>query len=255
MNTGTITCLLVDDEHSSRAVLRTLIEKHCPGIKIVGEASSANEAIRAIEMHRPQLLFLDVQMPGKNSFELLREFSEIDFDVIFVSGFDEYALQAFDFNAIDYILKPVDYRKLVSAVERAKERISLKSIQSQNVLHFVHTLDEKSELVKKVSLHHNDKVVLIDISSITFIEAARGYCDIYTSDNQKYISSKPLKDYEMLLSRFPSFMRVNKSILINVSHIHSYSKGTSCFVTLNNEKVVEISRRKKTEIIEMLKKL
>src|SRR5688500_5267530 len=107
-----ISCILVDDESNSRAVLRSYLQKHCPEIKITGEAASADEAFDLIRQEVPALVFLDVKMPGKSGFDLLRMFDSINFDVIFVSGFDEFAIQAFDFNALDYILKPVDYRKL-----------------------------------------------------------------------------------------------------------------------------------------------
>lgn len=248
-----ISCLIVDDEHSCRAALKNHLERHCPDIEVMGEASSADEAKEHIARGEPQLVFLDINMPGKSGFDLLRMFSEIDFQVIFVSGFDEYAIQAFDFNAIDYILKPVDHAKLVSAVSRARERIALKDLQSQNILHFVHSIDEKNELLKKIFMHQNGKVSVLEISDIACIEAARGYCEIYAADGQKYISAKPLKDYETLLAGFSYFIRANKSSMLNVEHIKSYSKGTSCFITLANDKVIEVSRRKKTEILDRIK--
>ena len=253
MSTKPIRCLLADDEHSSREALRSLLEKHCPEVTIIGDAASADEAFDLISSQKPQLVFLDINMPGKSGFDLLRMFTQIDFDVIFVSGFNEYAIQAFDFNALDYILKPVDYNKLVSSVNRAADRIALKDLRSQDILHFVHSIDEKNELLKKISLHQNGKVALISISDIVSIEALRVYCEIETADGQKFVSTKPLKEYETLLSAFPSFIRINKSIMINSVSIKSYSKGTSCFITLINDKVLEVSRRKKTEIIEKIK--
>src|SRR5687768_10816640 len=119
-------CILVDDEKGNRDVLSSYLEKYCPEVKKTGEAESADEAYELINRQQPDLVFLDIRMPGKSGFELLRMFKEIKFEVIFVSGFDEFAVQAFDFNAIDYILKPIDFQKLVSSVKRACERYGQK---------------------------------------------------------------------------------------------------------------------------------
>jgi two-component system LytT family response regulator len=246
-----IKCILIDDEAGNRAVLSNYLEKYCPETEKIGEAESADEAFQLINRLQPDLIFLDIKMPVKNGFELLRMFPEIKFDVIFISGFDEFALQAFDYNAIDYILKPIDYQKLISSVKRAKERFDLKS--RQNILHLVHSIDEKNELIKKISFHHQGNVHFVDIRDITHIEAIRGYCEIHTGDERKFISAKTLKDHEDLLAKVPFFIRINKSVIVNIHQIQSYSKGDFCFITLKNKAEMEVSRRKKTEIIEKLK--
>lgn len=119
-----ISCILIEDEHSGRAAFRSLIEKHCPEIEIIGEAGSADEGYELIRSQKPQLVFLDINMPGKSGFDLLKMFTVIDFNVIFVSGSNEYATRAFDLNALDHILKPIDYKKLISSVKKAVKRIS-----------------------------------------------------------------------------------------------------------------------------------
>lgn len=250
-----IKCILVDDEAGNRSVLTKYLERFCPEIEKTGEAESADEAFRLINEKKPDLIFLDIKMPSKSGFDLLRLFDKIDFDVIFISGFDEFAIQAFDFNAIDYILKPIDYQKLISAVKRAKERIELKSKPQQNILHLVHSIDEKQELVKKITLHHQGKVYFVDVQEITCIEAIRGYCEITTNEKIKFISTKTLKEHEELLGNIPFFVRVNKSVIININHISSYSKGDFCLITLKDKTEIEVSRRKKTEIIEKIKSI
>ena len=249
-----IECILVDDEAGNRSVLRKYLEKYCSQIKVIGEAESVNVAFKLINESKPDLIFLDIKMPSESGFDLLRKFEVIDFDVIFVSGFDEFAIQAFEFNAIDYILKPIDYQKLISAVKRAEDRIKLKN-KEQNILHLVQSIDEKQELIKKITLHNMGKVHFVDIQQITHIEAIRSYCEITTIENLKFISTKTLKDHEELLVNIASFVRVNKSVIINLHHISSYSKGEFCFITLKNNKEIEISRRKKTEIIDKIKNI
>ncbi len=248
-----IKCIIVDDEDGNRSLLTKYLEKFCPDVEKAGEAESADEAYALILECKPDLVFLDIKMPHKTGFDLLRMFDKIDFDVIFISGFDEFAIQAFDYNAIDYILKPINYQKLISSVKRAQERISLKN--KSDLLQLAHSIDEASAQVKKVTLHHHGKVYLVDVNEIICIEAIRGYCEIATVENIKFISTKTLKDHEALLANVPFFIRANKSMLINIHHISSYSKGNTCFITLKDKTEIEVSRRKKTDILEKIKNI
>jgi two-component system LytT family response regulator len=247
-----IRSLIIDDEQANRDVLGNMLQKHCPSIELCGSASSADEGFELITALKPGLVFLDIRMPEKSGFDLLRMFGSIDFHVIFISAFDQYAIQAFEFNVLDYILKPIDHTKLVKAVGKVEK--SIQNNHQENVLHFVHSLDEKSALIKRFSLHHNDKVHVIDIDDICYIQALRGYCEIVTENNQRFISSKTLSNYEDLLSPFSHFLRVNKSVLINIHYIKDYTKGMECMITIkNSSSEIEVSRRKKTNIIQYLK--
>ncbi|MCE3278625.1 MAG: two component transcriptional regulator, LytTR family [Bacteroidetes bacterium] len=247
-----IKSIIIDDESANRNLLANLLNKHCPNIELMGSAASADEGKILIDQVCPELVFLDIKMPLKSGFDLLKAFDSIDFHVIFVSGFDQYAIQAFEFNAVDYILKPIDYSKLITAVNKATERVLQKN--NQNIIHFVRSIDEKSQFIKNISLHANDKVHIVDLSEICYILALRGYSEITTLSNQKFISAKTLSDYEELLAPMENFLRVNKSVLLNINHIKDYSKGTVCFVNIKNcDDAIEVSRRKKTEIVQFLK--
>ena len=248
-----IRSILVDDEEGNRALLTRYLEKFCPGIEKIGEAESADEAYQLILERKPDLVFLDIKMPYKTGFDLLRMFDTIGFDVIFISGFDEFAVQAFDYNAIDYILKPINYQKLISSVKRAQERISLK--KQADILALAHSIDETRAQVKKLSLHHQGKVYLVDVDNISHIEAIRGYCEITTAEGARFISTKTLKEHEVLLANVPFFLRVNKSMLINIHQIGNYSKGDLCFITLKDKTEIEVPRRKKTEILEKIRQI
>ena len=247
-----IKCVLIDDEFSGREMLSGLIGSFCPELEIIGIADSADSGYALINEKSPSLVFLDIRMPTKSGFEMLHMFQSIDFHVIFVSGFDEYALQAFDFNAVDYILKPIDYSKLIKAVNRAVHRIA-KNERSE-IIHFIHTMDEKTQLIKNINLHVKDKVKVLDVNDVSFITALRGYCEITTVTNEKYITPKTLLEYENLLSPLINFLRVNKGNLININHLLNYSKGATCFVEMKHgTDEIEVSRRKKTEILQFLK--
>ena len=243
--------ILIDDEYSNRMLLASMLKKHCPDVMIIGDADSVDTGFEMINRLQPDLVFLDVKMPEKSGFDLLRMFKEINFSVIFVTGFDEYAIKAFEFNALDYILKPIDYSKLVKAVKKAEAKI----ISGTNsIIHFVHSLEEKTNYIKKITVHDKDKVHVIDLNDIIYIAANKNYSKIFDNKQRLYVSPKPLLHYEELLYPFRNFMRVNKSYIINSGFLISYSKGSDCSITLAGCDIeIEISRRKKTEIIQLLK--
>jgi two-component system, LytTR family, response regulator len=243
--------LIVDDEYSNRTLLASMLKRHCPEVTILGDAENADIAHELILKLKPDLVFLDIKMPQKNGFDLLRMFDEINFSVIFVTGFDEYAIQAFEFNAIDYILKPIDYSKLITAVKKVSAK--LKSNGSE-VIHFVHSLAEKTNFIKKITLHGKDKVHVIDLEDIVYVSADRGYCELLDASQQRHVSAKTLAEYEELLQPFKNFIRVNKSYIINIKHLKSYTKGTDCIISMNGcTEEIEVSRRKKAEINALIK--
>jgi two-component system LytT family response regulator len=247
-----IRSIIIDDEAANRHVLESLIDRNCPGITVVGTASSAQEGHRLILQKQPDLVFLDVKMPVKTGFDLLRMFEEIPFHVVFVTAFDEFAIQAFEFNAVDYLLKPIDPDKLIRSAEKAARSIRLND--RADVVHFIRSMDEKNQLLKRISLHKKDKVVMVDIDQICFIQASGNYCEVTTRDNQRLVSAKTLAEYESLLEPYPGFLRVSKSTLINIRYVLEYTKGSLCFVTvLNSPHEIEVSRRKKGENLQYLK--
>lgn len=243
--------ILIDDELSNRTLLTSMLKKHCPNVKLIGEAESSDKAFEMISLLKPDLIFLDVKMPQKSGFDLLRMFETIHFSVIFITGFDEYAVKAFEFNAVDYILKPIDYLKLITAVKKAETK---QQATLNNIIHFVHSLEEKTNYVKKLTCHSNDKVNIIDLNEIVYIEASRGYSEIVDIKNQKHIFAKSLSEYEELLEPIPTFIRVNKSYIINTDHVLSYTKGNECIILMKGRDFeIEVSRRKKTQVISALK--
>ncbi|MBI3240463.1 MAG: response regulator transcription factor [Flavobacteriia bacterium] len=249
---NSIKSIIIDDESANRTVLDSFLKKYCPVIEVVGSAESVEVGYRMICDLSPDLVFLDVRMPSQSGFDLLRMFDEIPFHVIFITAYDEYAIQAFQFNAIDYLLKPIDYQKLIKSVAKVEETIRLK--KNASVIHFVNSVDDKQELLRSITLHKKDKVQFVDIDQIAYIQADRNYCEVITSDNERLVSSKTLLDYEQLLQHYSNFLRINKSVMINIRFIREYTKGSTCFIYMKNgSEELEVSRRKKGEILQFLK--
>ncbi len=250
--TEKIRSLIVDDEVSNRLVLSRLLERYCPSVEVIGEAASADEGYELIGRENPDLVFLDVKMPVKTGIDMLRMFDSIPFRIVFVTAHDEFALQAFEFSAMDYLLKPIDYTKLIKAVEKVARNIVRN--ESNDTIHFVRSIDEENKALKSISFHSKDKVTLVNIDTICYIEADRNYCDVITSANTRLTSPKTLAEYETMLSTFPNFIRLNKSVIINIDYLLDYSKGAVCFVNVKNcPTEIEVSRRKKTDILQYLK--
>lgn len=244
--------LIVDDEVSNRLVLRRLLDRYCANVEVLGEAASADDGFKLINELQPELVFLDVKMPVKTGIDMLRMFDSIPFRIVFVTAHDEFALQAFEFSAMDYLLKPIDYTKLIKAVDKVAANI----IQNNrnDTIHFVRSIDEENKFLKSISFHSKDKVTLVKIDSICYIEADRNYSDVVTDTNSRFTSPKTLAEYETMLSMFPNFIRLNKSVIININYLIDYSKGSVCFVNVKNcPTEIEVSRRKKTDILQYLK--
>lgn len=246
--------VIVDDEKNSRIVLRELIANFCKEIEVVAEAPSVNEAYKLINEHRPSLVFLDVQMPTGNGFKLLEKFDKLPFDVVFVTSFDQYAINAIKFSALDYILKPVDIKELQSATAKAIENFKQKnsgSAQTQ-IINLLQSVDE-TVTEKKIAFHQNDAVKLIKISDISHIESDWNYSVSYTAAGEKLVSSKTLKEFEDYLSSYPFFVRIHKSCIVNIHYIAQYSKNEPCVIKMKNGFEFEVSRRKKQEVLEKIK--
>ena len=244
------TCLLIDDEPASRVVLRELLSRFCPDIQVVGECGDVDNAEIEIRNLKPDLIFLDIQMPGKDGFELLRRFPTQDFSVIFITSYDQYAIKAIRFNALDYLLKPVDIEELIKAVLRFQQNPKLQIIPeiTQNTLYF-------NRMDPKLVFHLRDKVILISLNEITYFEAVVNYTKAYLSDGKMYLQARTLSETESIISEHLEFLRIHKSVVINSHFIKSYTKGDPCIITLVTGQEFEISRRRKTEILHKLSTL
>lgn len=257
LNYGLIECymikaLIVDDEKSSRSVLSELLKEFCPNVFISGEASSAELAYEFILKTPVDLVFLDIQMPTGNGFTLLQKFDELPFDVVFVTSYDQYAINAIKFSALDYLLKPVAIDLLKDAVAKAMDRKSKRSHSQPQVINLLQLVNA-DVLEKKIAVHQNDHVVFVKVSDILYIEGESNYTSIKISSTETYTSSKTLKEFEEYLKNFDFFIRIHKEVIINVHHIAKYSKGDPFIIEMKDKKEFEASRRRKTEVLALLK--
>lgn len=239
-----INYVIIDDEKNSREVLKKLLRPYNSVFYFVGEAANSDTAFELIKSEKPHLIFLDIQMPGGDGFSLLSKFgNEIDFEIIFITSFDQYAINAIKANAADYLLKPIDTEELENSLDKIQKRITEKIS-----LHKNKTSD------KKLTVHYGDKVKIIVSSEVSHIEANGRYSDIFTTEGQKYTTPKNLKDVEDFFGEDSEFVRISKSLTINVSEISEYSKGDPFVIKLTTGYSFEVARRKKAEILKLLKK-
>lgn len=248
-----LNCVIIDDEIAGRIVLKELLGFYFENITILGEAKNISEGYELITNSNPDLVFLDIQMPGGDGFELLKKFETINFEVIFVTSHDKYAINAIKFSALDFLLKPVDVEELKTSVEKVVNKKKLIDQTSLLISNLLQNINSEAE-DKKLAVHFLDKVKLLDIKDIICIEASGTYSDIYYSDSMKYTTPKLLKVLEEFLEENEFFVRVSKSAVINVKHVVNYTKGDICILTLRNDKQYEVSRRRKQEINSVLKK-
>ncbi len=236
--------IIVDDEWNNISNLQRIILEHCPSVEIVATADNADTAKTLILSHQPELLFLDIQMPGTNGFELLQSIPHPGFEIIFVTAFDKYGIQAIRFSAIDYLLKPVVVSDLKEAVERATGKMQQKKRNRQldNLLHFLQQKDEAKN--HKIALPSAKETRFVRPAEIMYCEAKNNYTAFYLSGGEKLIISKPLFEYEELLADY-GFVRCHNSFLINTSFVKSITKENGVGVLLENGTELPVSKQRK----------
>ena len=244
--------ILVDDEPDGIRTLKKLLELNCPEVEILATCSNTTDALQKLEEIKPELVFLDVRMPGKTGLDMLAELSEIDFEVIFVTAHDEYMLQALQFSAVDYLMKPVDEDRLQEAMQRVEKRLKEKknSDQAEILLHNINKAGLPLEM--KLCLPTQKGFTIVKLEEIIYCEAQRSYTIFRLINNKSIIISKPLFDYDKLLAD-TIFLRVHKSFLINLMHVKEYVRGEGGTVIMTNGMEVEISRRKKEQFLDKVK--
>lgn len=241
-----ITSLIVDDEHDGRAAVQNMVEKYCSNIQILDEADGVEDAFLKIKQHNPDLVFLDIKMDDGTAFDLLRKFSSITFKIIFVTAYDEYAIEAIKYSALDYLLKPVRPALLVEAVEKLQSTSRIDKLEKQLEL----LLQEKSER-EKIALPSSDGLLFVKVVDILRCESDSSYTNFVLENGKKILVTRTLKEFEALL---PSsmFYRVHKSHLINMNYIGQYKIRDGASVIMENGDCVPIARNRKDEFLKVL---
>jgi len=245
-----IRAILIDDEPNNLQNLKTLLATYCPDVSVLGDATSARQGIELINLLNPELVFLDIEMPGQSGFDLLAQLENIRFEVIFVTAYNNYALKAIKFNALDYILKPIDIEELESAVNRAKQRLADKSQLEFTKLAFQNLQLPRKH--KRIALASTDKIEFFDVDSIIRCLGENNYTRFFFENGESRLVSKPLSEYEELLDEF-DFIRVHKSHLVNGAKISSFIKNDGGYLLTSDGCSVPVSRRKKDELLDRMK--
>ncbi len=249
-----IRTIIIDDEPSAVNVLSLLLKKKCADdIDIIGTSGSPFEGRDMIERLKPDLVFLDIEMPGMTGIDLLRSFDDPYFQVVFVTAYDAYAIEAFRLSAVDYLLKPVEADDVIHAVKKFKSDILFhkNSIQSR-LQQLEHLLTHKQKsLDNKIGIGTADKIVFIQIPDILYCEAQGAYTQLYLKDNKKMLASRSLGDFEAQLAGHP-FFRIHHHHLINLNHVREFQRRDGGYVIMDNDKQLEVSQRKRKEFLEAI---
>jgi two-component system LytT family response regulator len=237
-----IKAMIVDDEQASIDLLQWLIGQYCPDISTIKTARSVQEALPLIHSFQPDLIFLDIQMPHQSGFDLLTTIDNWNFEVVFTTAYNEFAIQAIRFSALDYLLKPIDEAELKKAVERFKAKRIYAPAGQILFRNFIQNISQGNKEKFKLALADTSEVKYVQLDEIIRLQAESNYTHIFIKGHKTFVSAKTLKEYDELLQGH-HFLRVHKSHLVNPVHIESYDK--TGILNMSDGSKVEVARRKK----------
>jgi two-component system LytT family response regulator len=249
-----IRTIIIDDEPSAVSVLTTLLQKYCKDdVDLLASANTPEEGRSLIEQLHPDLVFLDVEMPGMTGVDLVRSFNAPTFRVVFVTAYDAYAVEAFRVSAVDYLLKPVDSEDVIQVVQKIKgdvrNELGKLSLQLQHLDKLLNQHSENSD--QKIGIAMSDKIVFVNYGSIIYCEASGSYTFVYLSTGQKLVSSKALGEFEAQLSN-NKFFRIHHHFLINLNQVKEFQRHDGGYVIMDNGRQLEVSQRKRKDFLETI---
>jgi two-component system, LytTR family, response regulator len=244
-----INAVIVDDEHYAAQALVTLIKKNCPDVTITAVCNNAKEAVKVIRELQPQLVFLDIEMPYLNGFELLEILAPVSFECIFTTSYDQYAIKAIRFSALDYLLKPVDAEDLKAAVNRVTGKRS-PSLEKQMEL-LLSRFQQPQPAVNRIALPTLDGLQIIPVDTILYCSSSSNYTIFNLTDDQKLIISRTLKEIEEMLEEY-RFLRVHHSYLVNLNEVRKYNRGEGGSLLMSNGATIDVSRSRKEMLLKKL---
>ncbi|MDX1408666.1 MAG: LytTR family DNA-binding domain-containing protein [Saprospiraceae bacterium] len=247
-----LTAILIDDEPDSLESLEYLLGRYCPHIKVVARCHNGREGLTQIHRHKPDIVFLDIQMPGMNGFQMLGHLDEPDFQVIFTTAHDEFAIDAIKVSAMDYLLKPVSHDDLIGAVDKVQAHLERFDTSRQLEILLTNIKGGESGF-QKLAIPTVDELTFINISDIVYCQADGNYTTIHTQDGQQHVISRTLKDTSELLKQ-PFFFRTHQSYLVNLHYISKYIRGSGGQVVLQGGHAVPVSRTRKDALLALIYK-
>lgn len=246
---GGINAIIIDDERHSCDALKMLLDKCCKDVQVIAVCYSAEEGIRKINELKPQLVFLDIEMPHMNGFQMLEQLSSINFEIIFTTSYDQYAITAFKFSALDYLLKPIDREELQKAVEKVSKKITPPVSQQLEIL--LQKINQPAIPVQRIALPTMQGLEFIPVDSIISCSSNNNYTEFFLTDKKKILVSRTLKETEDMLSEY-SFLRVHNSHLVNMNAITRYVKGEGGYLVMTDGSTVDVSRSRKELLLQRL---
>lgn len=250
-----VKAVIIEDEKKSRKALVGLLDRYCPNVIISGIANGMRDGLEVIRSTNPDVIFLDIQMPDGSGFKLLEQLDEIDFEVIFTTAFDQYAIKAIKYSALDYLLKPIVPQELMEAVKKVEDRkVAKQSDVNRNIDVLLDNIKTSSKEAQKIILTTAEKIHVIKVDDILRCASDNYYTNFYFTDGNRLLVSKTLKESESLLKEH-SFIRPHKSHLVNTRYIKGYMKHEGGYIVMSDGSKVPVSRRKKEMIIEIINNL
>lgn len=246
-----IRTILIDDEKNALEVLELQLKEYCKDIQIVELAFGGQFGIDAIRKHQPELIFLDIEMPHKNGFDVLQETRDFNYQVIFTTAYDQFAIKAFRFSALDYLLKPIDIIELQTAVSKVRENKGENRLNEKVDMFFKNYISASRELI---ALPIGDVMQVLHYDEIIRCESESNYTHLYLKGGKKILVSKTLKEIQEILDGL-SFYRVHQSHLVNMHHIEKFYKGEGAYIIMNDGSNISVSRNKKDEFMEQFRKI
>jgi two-component system, LytTR family, response regulator len=248
-----IEAIIVDDEKPARETIANIIKLYCSDVSVIAEAEDISSAFKAIEQHKPQLVFLDIDMPGGSGFDLLKKFNPLPFHVVFITAYQEHAVKAFKFSAIDYILKPINPDELIEAVKKTKSLLEKNSL-SVRLDAFLNYFHQPNSDNKRIVLKTSDQIYIINVKDIVRCESDGNYTYFFTIDGKKILVSTTIKEYEEMLSGF-HFFRTHQSHLVNTNFIERFDKKDGGSVIMKDNSSIPVAVRKKEALLSLLSRI
>jgi two-component system LytT family response regulator len=245
-----IKALIIDDEKHCCDNLQWQLQQYCPEIEIMAVCNTPEKGLQEIHLRHPQLIFLDVEMPGMTGFEMLEKLKDIHFDIIFTTAFNQYAIRAIKFGALDYLVKPIDKDELSEAVKKHLQHTQSDSLKQLTAL-LSHIKKSNDLSFQKIALPTMHSYELVQLNNIMFCESNNNYTNVRLNNGQNILISKTLKQIEDLLDMHP-FFRVHNSFLVNLQYAIRYVKGEGGYLVLNNDITVPVARSKKEELLKLI---
>lgn len=245
--------IIVEDEKHSRETLKNLLEEFCVDVKVIETAASVDEAVTKIAALHPDVVFLDIELQTGTGFDVLSQLRDINFEVIFTTAFEQYAIKAVKFSSLDYLLKPIDLEELQKSIEKAKKKKN-QEVYKKQLETLMLNLKQQHPKLNKICLSTADGFEFINTADILYCKAEGSYTTFILNNNSKLLVSKHLKEYESLLLE-QQFMRVHNSFLINLNEVKKFVKSDGGYIIMNNNDTVSISRSKKDDFLELMNNL